>query len=90
MAERAYIPAMMTRLDAFLANNGISQGDVAGALGVTDSAVSRKLNGLRPIRLNEVQRLLAFLSERVGRAVEFEEVFAPEDEHVTEETTDAR
>lgn len=66
---------MQSRTDAFLAKNDITRVEVAAALGIDPSAVSRKVSGERPWKLDEIQGLLAFLSGRVGRKVTYDELF---------------
>jgi predicted transcriptional regulator len=63
----------------FCVLHGIGQGDVAKALGVTPSAVSRKLNGLRKWTRDEIDSVLSMLSERLGHKVTYEEAFGPAD-----------
>ena len=65
----------MGKTQAFLDANGITQGEIANALGMTQAAVSRKLAGLRNWRLVEVQVVLGWLTTRLGRPVSYDEVF---------------
>ena len=67
--------ARLDKLAAFLATNGISRAEVASALGVDLSTVSRKVGGTRSFRLDEVTKLLGFLSQRLGRRVAFADLF---------------
>jgi len=69
----------MERTQAFLDTHGITQTALAEALGLQGPAVSRKLSGSRNWKLGEVQRALAFLSKRLGRPVDFAEVFGADD-----------
>jgi hypothetical protein len=62
-------------LEGFLSGNGITQTEVAGWLGMEPSAVSRKLARLRRWTEDEIKTVLARTSERLGRAVTFEEAF---------------
>lgn len=75
---------MSARLQSFLVTHGISRAEVAVLLDVSESAVSRRLTGATRFTVDEVNKLLPFLTERVGRVVEFEEVFAPEGEPAAE------
>jgi transcriptional regulator with XRE-family HTH domain len=65
----------MEKTQAFLDLHGITQTELAEALGVTCATVSRKLAGLRNWKLGEVQAALAWLSERLSRPVTFDEAF---------------
>lgn len=67
--------ARQDKLAGFLAAHGISRGEVAEALGVDPSAISRKLTGTRAFRLDEITRLLSFLSRRCRRRVTFADLF---------------
>jgi predicted transcriptional regulator len=69
-----------SRLAGFLDENGITKAEVAQALSLDPSAVSRKVTGSRHWKLVEVQALLAFLTERLARPVTYELLFAPEPE----------
>ncbi len=69
----------MAAIQAFLDRNGISQAELGDALGITSGAISRKLGGSRAWKLQDVQRVLAWLSERLSRPVSFDEVFASDD-----------
>ncbi len=69
----------MASVHEFVTQHGIAQGELAQALGVSGPAVSRKLAGVRGWKLGEVHRVLAFLSERLGRPVDFAEVFGESD-----------
>ncbi len=69
----------MERTQTFLDANGITQTELGKALGVQGAAISRKLSGSRNWKLEEVQRTLAYLCERLGRPVDFAEVFGAED-----------
>ncbi len=62
-------------LKAFLESNGIKQVDLAESLELDPSTVSQKLSGDRPWFQQEVDRVLAFLFERLGRPVTYEEAF---------------
>lgn len=66
------------RLVQLLASSRISRAEIARALRLDPSTVSRKISGKRSLRLQEVQALLRFLSGRLERPVSYEEIFAPE------------
>lgn len=68
----------MEKTQAFLDSNGITQTELAEALGVTCATVSRKLGGLRNWKLGEVQAVLEWLSARLDRVVSYDEVFGAE------------
>jgi transcriptional regulator with XRE-family HTH domain len=72
----------MEKTQAFLDLHGITQTELAEALGVTCATVSRKLGGLRNWKLGEVQAVLEWLSTRLERAVSYDEVFGA-DAHAT-------
>jgi transcriptional regulator with XRE-family HTH domain len=67
--------ARLDKLAAFLADHGVSRTEVASALGVDLSTVSRKVGGTRSFRLDEVTKLLGFLTLRLGRRVTFADLF---------------
>ena len=60
-----------------LASSAITKVEIARALELDPSTVSRKLSGKRSLKLEEVQALLADLSRRLERPVSYEELFAP-------------
>jgi len=60
-----------------LASSAITKVEIARALELDPSTVSRKLSGKRSLKLEEVQALLAYLSRRLERPVSYEELFAP-------------
>jgi transcriptional regulator with XRE-family HTH domain len=64
-----------SRLSRFLDKAGISQADVAAALSVDPSSISKKISSERPWKLDEIRALLALLAQRTDRAVTYEEVF---------------
>jgi transcriptional regulator with XRE-family HTH domain len=80
----------MDKPRAFLDSQGITQTELGEDLGMTGAAVSRKLAGLRHWKLIEVRSALEFLSERLGRAVTYEEVFGVDDGAARIGTTGAR
>jgi len=76
-----------SRIESFLDHVGQSKTDLAKALGLDPSTVSRKISGDRPWKQMEIQGLIAFLSERLSRPVTYEELFGttpttPDDESV--------
>ena len=70
---------MSARLDAFLDENRVTRAEIAGHLGLDPSGISRKVLGGRPWKLHEIQSLLAFLTERLGRKVTYDELFGEPD-----------
>lgn len=66
----------MQRLKALLDKHGISQREVASAVGRSDAWMSRVAAGLLDPSLEDIDAILAFLSKRTGRRVTFEQVFA--------------
>ena len=66
---------MLSRTEQFLDGAKISQTEIAEALRLDPSSVSRKISGERPWKLAEIQGLLAFLTERLDRRVTYEELF---------------
>jgi transcriptional regulator with XRE-family HTH domain len=67
-----------SRLERLLTDGAISKAEVARALRLDPSTVSRKLSGKRSLKLHEIQVLLRFLSGRLARTVSYEELFAPD------------
>jgi transcriptional regulator with XRE-family HTH domain len=63
-------------LKPFLEANGVKQVELVDALGLDSSTVSLKLSGDRRWFQEEVDRVLAFLTQRLGRPVTYEEAFA--------------
>lgn len=63
----------------FIEAHGVGQEALAQVLGVTPSAVSRKLNGLRRWTREDIDQVLAFLSRHLGRPVTYEETFRGDD-----------
>lgn len=61
----------------FLDDNGISQADLIPVLELDDSTISRKLSGKREWKVTEMQKLRAYVSERLGRVVALDELFPP-------------
>jgi transcriptional regulator with XRE-family HTH domain len=80
----------MARLARFLDANGVTQTEVAQALGVEPPTISRKLGGIRPWRLAEIQQLLAFLTQRLGRQVSYDELLGAEEPAEPEPTPGVR
>ncbi|MET0554206.1 MAG: hypothetical protein ABW221_14285 [Vicinamibacteria bacterium] len=66
-----------SRLERLLAAGDISRAEIARALRLDPSTISRKLSGQRSLKLHEIQTLLGFLSKRLARPVYYEELFAP-------------
>jgi hypothetical protein len=56
----------------------VSKVELARALRLDPSAVSRKIAGKRGWKLPEVHLLLRYLARRIGREVTYEELFDPE------------
>lgn len=54
------------RIQAHMASGGMTQGQLAAALGLTQASVSRKLSGERPWFANELVNVSAVLDVRVG------------------------
>lgn len=54
---------------------GLTQAELGQSLGVTQSAVSRKLSGERAWSQRDVGAVLVLLSRRLGRKVTYEMVF---------------
>ena len=65
----------ISQLNRMLTAHGIALAEVAAELRLDPSAVSRKFSGQRPLKLTEIQALLAFLGRRLHRPVTYEEVF---------------
>lgn len=62
-------------LKAFLEQNGIKQVELAGALELDPSTVSQKLSEDRRWYQAEIDRVLVFLTGKIGRPVTYEEAF---------------
>jgi transcriptional regulator with XRE-family HTH domain len=60
-------------------SEGITQVELADALGVTRGAINHKVAGRRPWGKENIDAALAFLAERLGRPVTYEEAFGPPD-----------
>lgn len=56
---------------------GATQAELASALRLNQSTVSRILNGQVVLKQDHIDTLLAFLSKRLGRTVEYGEAFGP-------------
>ena len=57
----------------------MTRAEVAEALGLDPSAVSRKVLGERPWKLSEIQGLIAYLTTKLGRRVSYEELVGEPD-----------
>lgn len=68
---------MQIGLKALLDKHGISQRELAHAIGKSDAAVSRLLNGSTMASQDTINDVLAFLSKRLRRRVTYEQVFGP-------------
>lgn len=64
----------MANLNRLIELAGLTQRQVAAALAMDESVVSRKLAGQRPWRLNELKSLQELLSEKLARAVSLDEM----------------
>jgi transcriptional regulator with XRE-family HTH domain len=62
-------------LEALVKKHGITQEELGQVIGVSASAVSHKLAGRRPWFQDEVNKILPFLTGRLGRPVTYEEIF---------------
>jgi transcriptional regulator with XRE-family HTH domain len=70
---------MEARLLKWLDAHDITQAEIGRVIGVEDSGMSRKLRGHRSIRLSEARQIIAWASEKLGRGVTWEELFAADD-----------
>ncbi len=68
---------MKEPLEQHLDEADSSQTELASVLGLTPSAVSNKIAGRRPWLQDEIDATLAFLSERLGRQIRYEDAFVP-------------
>jgi len=59
----------------FLAEHQISVGELAAGIGLERSTAGNKIYGLRPWLAEEAGRAVAFLRERTGKPVTFEQLF---------------
>lgn len=66
-------------LRTFLAENGISIGELAAGIGLERSTAGNKVYGLRPWFAEEAGRVLAFLRQRTGQDLSFEHLFGSPD-----------
>lgn len=64
------------KLTVDLAKAGLSQKDVAGLLRVSIASVSRKVNGQRPWRQAEIDRILA-AARKANDELRYEDLFRP-------------
>lgn len=69
----------MERTQAFLDANDITQTELGEALGVTRATITRKIAGSRKWSVDEARHVLAWLTQKLGRRVEFAEVFGEAD-----------
>jgi transcriptional regulator with XRE-family HTH domain len=65
-------------LKTFLQEQQITQAETAEALGIDSSTLSLKLSGQRPWFEREINAVLAFLRQRTGQSVTFEQLFGAE------------
>lgn len=61
-------------LERFLDDNGFTRAELAAALKLDPSAVSRKVLGDRDWRLDEVEALRAYVSKKLGRRVSWDDL----------------
>lgn len=66
----------MGNLNAALTRLGVTQGQLAEVLGLSQPAVHRKLHGLREFTRAEINATLAFLRER-DPEITYEQLFSP-------------
>ncbi len=66
---------MKRDLEALFDESDLTQEAVGQVLGITASAVCNKMAGRRPWVQAEMDKVLALLSERLGRRVLYEEAF---------------
>lgn len=52
---------VLSNIQAELASRSVPQKSLAGALGITQQALSMKLKGTRPLRLEELHKVAEFL-----------------------------
>jgi transcriptional regulator with XRE-family HTH domain len=69
---------MRSLLKPFLATHNITQAEVARGIGRSTAYVSVLAQGRTGASQRTSADLLRFLSKRIGRAVSYEELFAPE------------
>lgn len=65
---------MTSEIERLLGEADLNQTELAGALGVDSSTISRKIAGSRPWKLVEIQEIIRVLSARLNRTVTYEEV----------------
>ena len=58
-------PAHVQQIRAILRNKGLSQAQLAQALGLTQSSISRRLAGSQPFRTDELAAVADFLGVQV-------------------------
>ena len=66
------------KLTTFLGQHSISQSELAEPLGLTRAAVSYKINGHRPWKRDEINKVLAFC-RRYDPEVTYEDLFGSTD-----------
>lgn len=66
---------MQLGLRTLLDKHGITQRELATAIGKSDAAVSRLLSGETTASQETIDAVLAFLSKRLGRRVTYERAF---------------
>lgn len=69
--ERVYYP----NLEAELLRAGISKSDLAAFIGISVSALYAKMNGSRPFKLNECERIRKYLEIATEREFSLDYLF---------------
>jgi len=81
---------MASHFERFLDAAGVSQTEIAKALNLDPSSISRKVSGDRTWKLPEVQALLGWLAARLARPVTYEELFGSPAEAATTDAEPAQ
>lgn len=60
------VPPHVQQIRAAMAARGVSQAQLAAALGLTQSSISRRLAGSQPFRTDELEAVAAHLGVRIA------------------------
>lgn len=58
-------PPHLPQIKAELARRGATQAQLAAALGITQSGISRRLTGIQPFRTDELEAVADFLGVQI-------------------------
>lgn len=64
-AQSQGVPPHLPQIKAELARRGATQAELAAALGITQSGISRRLTGTQPFRTDELEAVADFLGVQI-------------------------